>query len=404
MKYMGKGMLRIDLELLVDILILFPHFKTAYMNQEPLLDNMFNLLRLISGMVILVMMLKRNKINQLTALFIAFQYILLMSTIWNRGDLKSLIFDSCSIITLSVYIDYMLKQNTKKIINALLFCFELQIYLNLITVILFPDGLYSDWTNNNWFLGTDNQHVYTMIFGICIALIQAKLSNRFARVICLSAASLFSIFWVWSATAVAGILLYFTLFLAIVVLRVNFFNYLNLSMFNLVFFFSIIVFKVQNLFQFFIEDFLGKSLTFTGRTYIWERAIYWIKKSWLIGYGYERASLHQLKTIFPYCHNILLEQMYQGGIILILCLLLIQLCFGRLLMIYVTNYYAKVITISVFILYFMMLFETLSMVRVFPLFLLAYHIEQIMECDQKSKEERQVCRNERAYINHCPSI
>jgi O-antigen ligase len=161
------------------------------------------------------------------------------------------------------------------------------------------------------------------------------------------------------------------------------------------------VFKIQNLFKFLIEDFLGKSLTFSGRTYIWERAIYWIKKSWLYGYGYERASLHQLKTIFPYCHNILLEHMYQGGIILIICLLLIQVCFGKYLMAYATNYYAKVITISVFILYFMMMFETLSMIRVFPLFLLAYHIEQIMACDKKSKEERQGYLNERVNFSHC---
>ena len=240
-----------------------------------------------------------------------------------------------------------------------------------------------DWTDNNWFLGTDNQHVSSFICGMCIALINAKLCKQRARALCLIVACYVSIFWVWSATAVSGIILYLILFLMIYSKRFPFINYLNLCIANLVIFFSIIIFKVQNLFQFFIEDFLGKNMTFTGRVYIWEKAIYWIKKSWIIGNGYENPYLHAKKTIFPSCHNILLEHMYQGGILLILCLVAIHICVGKKLMTYSNTYYAGILAISIFVLYFMMLFEVYSLTRIYPLFILAFHIEELLKQSKK---------------------
>ncbi|MCI8999432.1 MAG: O-antigen ligase family protein [Clostridia bacterium] len=87
------------------------------------------------------------------------------------------------------------------------------------------------------------------------------------------------------------------------------------------FFILVIVFNVQKYFSFMIEDVLKKDLTFTGRTYIWEKAIDLILKK-PIGYGWE-AEIPNVKGILTWieysnvghAHNFILNLAYKSGVI-----------------------------------------------------------------------------------------
>lgn len=64
-----------------------------------------------------------------------------------------------------------------------------------------------------------------------------------------------------------------------------------------------------------IAGYFGKNGSFTGRDVIWQRAIEYISESPVFGYGMEDVLYKTMKLVFPHCHNILLEILYDGGII-----------------------------------------------------------------------------------------
>jgi O-antigen ligase len=62
---------------------------------------------------------------------------------------------------------------------------------------------------------------------------------------------------------------------------------------------------------------LRKSITLSGRRYIWDRVItYAISKPWL-GWGYETEAIERIKFTILGAHNGWLDMFYHGGIILL---------------------------------------------------------------------------------------
>lgn len=68
-------------------------------------------------------------------------------------------------------------------------------------------------------------------------------------------------------------------------------------------------------YSYYIETYLHKSATLNGRLGIWQKALEYIGKSPLIGYGYEPNEVSIIKIGINHTHNILLETIYRGGAI-----------------------------------------------------------------------------------------
>lgn len=64
-----------------------------------------------------------------------------------------------------------------------------------------------------------------------------------------------------------------------------------------------------------LELYFNKSATASGRTTIWKKSVYYIKQSWLIGYGQESIAYSVSKLRINHTHNFLLETFYRGGAI-----------------------------------------------------------------------------------------
>lgn len=64
-----------------------------------------------------------------------------------------------------------------------------------------------------------------------------------------------------------------------------------------------------------LELYFNKSATASGRTTIWKKSAYYIKQSWLIGYGQETVDYSVSKLRINHTHNFLLETFYRGGAI-----------------------------------------------------------------------------------------
>ncbi len=78
-----------------------------------------------------------------------------------------------------------------------------------------------------------------------------------------------------------------------------------------------------------ISGTLKKSLTLSGRTLIWERAIHYILEQFIIGYGCETRAVTLSKIIFNHVHNIMLEILYRGGLIGMILFIFVMLSLGR---------------------------------------------------------------------------
>lgn len=92
---------------------------------------------------------------------------------------------------------------------------------------------------------------------------------------------------------------------------------------------SIIVFKVYMAFGWIIQDVLGKDLTLTGRVSIWDAAIKEIIDSNLMGLGYFTDAYSYQVLGHSHAHNIILELLFEGGLLCLISYLLAILFAGR---------------------------------------------------------------------------
>ena len=94
------------------------------------------------------------------------------------------------------------------------------------------------------------------------------------------------------------------------------FNIFSYMIFNFILFISIIIFRVQNS-DFFakILKIVGKNITFSGRTQIWDSAISAIMQRPFLGYGYEFTEQIVTRLTNINAHNMYLQLLYEGGFI-----------------------------------------------------------------------------------------
>lgn len=129
----------------------------------------------------------------------------------------------------------------------------------------------------------------------------------------------------------------------------------------LIFIFLIIFNNLQNIItnpivRYIVEDQLGKDLTLTHRTVIWDQVIYkfFMKPIW----GYGMQDTYNLFTIpvgntfktFS-AHNQLLQSLYEGGILLFLAFTPLFMVVNKLIKSSLTKHYFNAIIIGLLVMY-----------------------------------------------------
>jgi len=151
----------------------------------------------------------------------------------------------------------------------------------------------------------------------------------------------------------------------------------------------------NNLIVWFVEDVLGKDITFTNRTHMWDSALRVITESPLWGYGFPTKIWYTTRmtsfAIGP--HNMLLAMLIYGGIITFV-LYLYFLIVSLFRAFRIRNYWADCIIMGVSVLCLMMLMEVYPVNIAFTLFIIAEYYP-IMHQQRTSQTEgpRQPLRN-----------
>lgn len=306
------------------VLLTLPHMNPRFLDEYTICNSLINMGRIISSFVILLWIFSIKKKVSIITILIGIQqgYILLM-TIISKGTVRE-----CSIVflsVLSVVLLYDLAQEKRKIfLSSQMFCFELMIYINLLTEILFPNSLYTIQDElmyvlkKNWFLGFYTSHTQYFIPALMIAFLYKQEADKKIRTYVLTAAVYISALLVWSGgvlVALFGMALVYLIFKN----RTKIFSYYNYWIIQILFFIFIILLKAQNLFKWLIDGILGKWNSLTGRMALWDKYLReLIPENPILGHGMveiiERKRMADMNWAC-HAHNQLLEILYQGGII-----------------------------------------------------------------------------------------
>lgn len=226
------------------------------------------------------------------------------------------------VITVIILFLSYLDEDVTKVLNPLGFILYIYVLINFATVLLFPQGLYSDSVNEmstrieySWFLGYRNPQVRILLPAVSISFISdiVKYGRVKVKSLLLLIVSLITIVLIKSSTALIG----FSVFILIYIVRMKWnirVKPIWFLIYNAVFFVGIVILRLQNLFGFVIVDVLHKDLTFTGRTYIWDQALLRILKNPLLGNGATEFPIGS-NFVATHPHNFMLYLLVKSGLI-----------------------------------------------------------------------------------------
>ena len=215
--------------------------------------------------------------------------------------------------------------------------------LNLITILVFPDGMYTSYSDSalegytrNWLMGYKNPMIRILLPGCAVSHIYSMWFHKrrifpwlFTLVV------LLTMILVDSAAGLAGIIIFSVLVLLYQSpLRRIISHWRLMASFVLTCLIDVvfIIFRKQEIFNFIIDDLLHRSSSsMAGRTYIWDIALKFISQKPYFGYGEASSTVMTAVGYSSHPHNYILYVLIQTGVIGLLILIwLIILCNNKM--------------------------------------------------------------------------
>ena len=360
----------------------------------PGLDQMLDIARVGFAVGILFLFIvQRRKINAMFICTLFYCGSFLISTVINDGELRSCIYSICDFIAFLMWLEVLMNKGTVFCLDVLLVPLEIMIFVNLVSILLFPNGMYMTvhykWhSGNSWFLGYDNSHIRWFLPAITVSMLRSYFMNNSARItmrnflLILMCAS--SLLICGQATSLVGM---FILLLFIVFPRLfrnswllNIKNYIALVV---IAFFGIVIFRLQSLLAPIIVSLLHKDLSFTGRVAIWDRALKYIaEKPWL-GYGQETIEQTFARFGLDHAHNVYLQAFYEGGALRFLALVAMIILAAYHLIKAKNNIMSNYLSLALFSTLVLFLGDGFNVRFFFTVFFLSYKINQIIAEQKK---------------------
>lgn len=305
-------------------IMLFAICKPAYLPNDAVLLLYRGLQACTLGYLLLYTVKKKLVNYDLLFIFTSYYVILFFSTLLNSGSIGDWFQEVLTTYLVILWMHTATQKGAKSCLRMLILVFEFLIYVNLITVLLYPTGLYQSVdavisARYGWFLG--HQSLFSMYAGPAICVAAIRLNNEDGilnkiRPILLITACIAQIVILGSANNIICLLV-ITLGTAIMTL-------FNMKKFPLktafvgvgVLVLVICVFQATSFMEPFVVNYLHRSMTFTDRTFIWERAIVHIKDKFFLGCGIQNDEIMRTIIGAGHAHNQYLQCFLIGGVFL----------------------------------------------------------------------------------------
>lgn len=353
----------------------------AFFDMDMLLASYLALAGMMMAFFVSTFLLIRKKTLHLFDIYILlFAIILEGISILNGTDWKNCLYIIFSIFTYLFLFNYYQKRY-KTLIMGISLVLSVAIYCQLFQCIIHPEmWLLEDTKENHGFIlgGNYNQMGSRIIIALTTGMLTTQYSKWFRFNLIPLFISCFAIlFMVRSMTALSCLFLFLIFFF---IRNKRLLSFSTLCMYIGIIFFQVFVcfsgkgFENNELARWFIIDILGKDMTFTGRTDMWDSALRVISDSPIWGYGLVDADWFtaNMSTRAIGAHNFILNTMIYGGIILLILYITIVIhCIQRLIRINDIN--SKRMIAIFGIISIMMLFEVYEMPLVFLLLTIMYY-------------------------------
>lgn len=333
-----------------------------------IINEIFVLISKLIAFVLILELLAKAPNNlsilKLTSLVGIIYLSLLVSTIHGGGDIRrwfSMTYCPLGLTALFTMNFSSIKkaQSFIKAISSLMMCV---CFCEFLFVLIYPLGMNVGQGTNMYFLGGENYVGFPLLVGlfiiICDHIINGVSIKRLYAYIFMQSTTVLIIF---SGGNLTGTFVAVMLLLPYMRIITKFSTIRLIVSLMLIFIFLIIFNNLQNIItnpivRYIVEDQLGKDLTLTHRTVIWDQVIYkfFMKPIW----GYGMQDTYNLFTIpvgntfktFS-AHNQLLQSLYEGGILLFLAFTPLFMVVNKLIKSSLTKHYFNAIIIGLLVMY-----------------------------------------------------
>lgn len=371
--------------LLIFIILIIPFLEPTLFRQYSTIHKIFMIYKMISAFIIMLNYIMnyaiKGKTSKIMLVLVLYQIELIFSTIINNGDIMTAINNAIAIITVSALIEYTFKVDAKISFCVIYYIFGIYTILNFINVIISTRGTGNVNGSMTFLLGIDNRFIFTYLPMICFGLIYNNLAHKKNRLLIIFLlVGLITVIYTWSVGAVLGISL-LACYIVFILKDNNRSEKLTFKHYILIIFslnILIVFFQFQNYFSNFITVYLGKDVTFSGRTFLWNLGISEIEKAPFWGYGINETLLKSKLYGLEHFHNYFVNLIYQGGLISLLLFLIMNIIALKKIEKYKNTYIAKVITFIIFTSLILSLVDTLDYTYFFVFYLIAGNIEKLV--------------------------
>lgn len=375
--------------------IMEPQYLISYLGLTNLYRAMLIAILVIMGLEVLN---NKKKLTIITGLFIFRQLYLFAVTLLNNGAIGSLFWESLRVFAVVLFVELYIGA-FNPMLKVLMLHFELLIYSNFISMIAFPDGIFTIYTgsyygySSRWVLGVSNTFVGWLLPGLVIAWLYNKSFDKKVRCNILTIIILLTEAINGSGTGRIVIFSFAILMYLPAIKKIL--SPIKSVLIVIAVFFIIVVYRQYEFLSPIVVNVLGKNLTFSNRVYIWDNAIQNIKKAPIFGYGVlSKEKMIQVLGYFnnfshegaTHCHCEYLQILFQGGIILLLIWIVIYYQVLKMKKVYMKNDVFMISVYSTVILLVMGIVEVTDYPLFYMLIVIAYHLRIGM--DQKHMVRR----------------
>ncbi len=389
---------KIELALILLSLIIFFEPQSFKEDLYPFLsqiDNIYKILKLIASGYIFALYFKKCRLSKFIFLACIFQSVCLLSTVINHGSITRFIGPALTTIVMAMSAEILI--HTHKLfptLRKLLTYFRVLFVLNLATILLID---FTPIDTTIYFLGIDNRWIFIYLPWICFEFlysmyIHGKMDKISTLLFLLSELTL-----IWERSYAA--LLFFALWLIPILYpklstarhAISIFGATILA--NV----SVVVLRVQNLFGFILNK-VGKGVTLSGRTHLWDSVFSIIQHRPLLGGGMQSVAHDRnfffttSKTNLPFlkvthAHNTYMTMLYRYGVIgLSLFMTILYLPINKLKANSHISY-SNILFVAIIITLLLGIFDTLDYSGSYFIFSCAYSISFIAKYSTKPLRE-----------------
>lgn len=356
--------------------------------------------------VYFISVVRKRTIITITTFFL---YFLLVTAFRNPEDLLLCAARTFSGISFIIMLEFIYKRYSKdEILNIFMNAMEVFVYINLLSMILYPAGMYRVVTNGIyeelipvarnetrtnarviWLLGHQSMLIRFTLPAICIALLYWYNKNQWKKMNVRSLALISACVIETMISNSAGNYISLMLFAAFCV-YFHFKGKINNVMvyIGIVAIYIIAINLGENTWLLnFLSSKLGRTVTFSTRLPIWANAVIaWLKKP-LFGYGYINESSSTIRQLLSLGnpHSSYLWALFEGGIVGLALLAYVIWFFGKNMKDHWNSPSAQIIY-SAFICLLICMIDDDHVFRsqfFLIIFSLTYHIPQMAENEEK---------------------